>query len=93
MDSSLPELQRIATFIRTYGYKVRIAGHTDNIGKPEDNKQLSQDRANAVRDKLIEYGCNPQVISAFGYGDTKPVATNDTEEGRQLNRRVEITLQ
>ncbi len=92
-DSSLPELQRIATFIYTYNYKVRIAGHTDNIGKPEDNRQLSQARANAVRDKLIEYGCNPQNISAFGYGDTKPVATNETEEGRQLNRRVEITLQ
>ena len=92
LPSSLPELKRIADFVNTYGYKVRLAGHTDNVGKPEDNKTLSLDRANAVRQQLIEYGCDPQYISAFGYGDTKPVAPNDTEEGRQRNRRVEITL-
>ena len=91
-ESSLPELQRIATFIRTYNYKVRLAGHTDNIGKQEDNKFLSEARAEAVRTQLIEYGCTPENIKAFGYGDTKPVATNETEEGRQQNRRVEITL-
>ncbi len=93
MPSSLPELQRIARFVNTYGYKVRLAGHTDNVGKPEDNKALSQARAESVRRQLIEYGCSPDAIRAFGYGDTKPVAPNDTEEGRQLNRRVEITIQ
>jgi putative transport protein len=92
MSSSLPELKRIAVFVATYGYKVRLAGHTDNIGKAEDNMQLSRDRAESVRQKLIEYGCNPQDISANGYGDTKPVAANNTEEERQQNRRVEITL-
>ena len=71
---------------------MRLAGHTDNIGQPEANKTLSQARAEAVRRQLIEYGCHPEKISAFGYGDLKPVAPNDTEEGRQLNRRVEITL-
>lgn len=92
MDSSLPELKRIAIFIQTYGYKVHLAGHTDNVGQPEANKTLSQARAESVRRQLIAYGCTPEHITAQGYGDTKPVATNDTEEGRQLNRRVEITI-
>ena len=92
MESSLPELKRIATFVATYGYKVRLAGHTDNIGQPEDNKALSQARAEAVRRQLVAYGCEAENIKAYGYGDTKPVASNETEEGRALNRRVEITL-
>ena len=92
MPSSLPELKRIATFVTTYGYKIRLAGHTDNVGSPESNKALSQARAEAVRRQLIEYGCKPDEIKAFGYGDLKPVASNDTEEGRSLNRRVEITI-
>ena len=92
MESSLPELKRIATFVATYGYKVRLAGHTDNIGQPEDNKALSQARAEAVRRQLVAYGCEAENIKSYGYGDTKPVASNETEEGRALNRRVEITL-
>ena len=93
MASSLPELKRIATYVATYGYKVQLAGHTDNIGQAEDNKKLSQARAESVRRQLVEYGCKPEWITAYGYGDTRPVATNETEEGRQLNRRVEITIQ
>ena len=90
--SSLPELKRIAAFIQTYGYQVRLAGHTDNVGQAEANKALSQDRAEAVRKQLIVYGCAAEKIKAYGYGDTRPVASNETEEGRQKNRRVEITL-
>jgi OOP family OmpA-OmpF porin len=93
LPASLPELKRIAAFVSTYGYKVRLAGHTDNVGQPEANRTLSQARAEAVRRKLVEYGCAPEAVKAFGYGDTKPVADNNTEEGRQLNRRVEITIQ
>lgn len=92
MPSSLPELKRIATFIATYGYKVRLAGHTDNVGQPEANKSLSQARAEAVKRQLVEYGCAAESIKTFGYGDLKPVASNETEEGRAQNRRVEITL-
>lgn len=92
LPSSLPELKRIATFVVTYGYKVRLAGHTDNIGQTEDNKRLSQERAEAVRQQLIEYGCDPASIKAVGYGSLKPVTENETEEGRARNRRVEITL-
>lgn len=92
LPTSLPELQRIARYITAYGYKARIAGHTDNVGSAESNLQLSRDRAKAVRDQLIAFGCSAQYLSSVGYGDTKPVASNDTEDGRQLNRRVEITL-
>ena len=90
---SLPELKRIALFVQTYGYTVRLAGHTDNVGKPEDNKELSQRRAESVKRQLVTYGCNAAKIRAIGYGDTKPVASNETEEGRQQNRRVEILIE
>lgn len=93
MESSLPELKRIAVFVQTYGYRVRLAGHTDNVGAAESNMNLSKARAEAVKRQLIAFGCNAEHISSFGYGDTKPVSTNETEEGRQLNRRVEITIQ
>ena len=89
---SLPELKRIATFVQTYGYSVRLAGHTDNVGKAEDNKELSQRRAESVKRQLVEYGCDAEKIKAIGYGDTKPVASNETEQGRANNRRVEITI-
>lgn len=92
MESSLPELKRIAVFVQTYGYKVRLAGHTDNIGQAEANKALSQARAEAVKRQLVAFGCAEEKISAFGYGDLQPIADNATEEGRQLNRRVEITI-
>lgn len=92
MPVSLPELKRIAAFVTTYGYKVQLAGHTDNIGKAEDNQRLSEARAQAVRQQLVAFGCKPENITAVGYGDTRPVADNDTEEGRALNRRVEITI-
>ena len=92
MPSSLPELKRIADYVNTYGYKVRLDGHTDNVGQSEANKLLSQARAEAVRRQLIDFGCKPESISAFGHGDTKPIDDNATEQGRQHNRRVEITI-
>jgi len=71
---------------------IEIAGHTDNIGKYEDNLILSQNRAEAVRKYLIKKGINPNRLIAKGYADTQPIASNDTEEGRSLNRRVEIRI-
>ena len=93
MSTSLPELKRIAAFVAMYGYKVRLAGHTDNVGQPADNQLLSLMRAEAVKKQLVDFGCSQEQITTAGYGDTKPVAPNETEEGRQLNRRVEITIQ
>lgn len=93
MPASLPELKRIAAYVAAYGYKIRLAGHTDNIGQPEANIALSQARAESVKRQLIAFGCKPELITTFGYGDAQPVAPNDTEEGRALNRRVTITIQ
>jgi len=93
MAPSLPELKRIAALVAAYGYNVRLDGHTDNTGQPEANKTLSEARAEAVKRQLVAFGCAAEQISAFGHGDTQPVASNDTEEGKQLNRRVEITIQ
>lgn len=66
-----------------------IEGHTDSRASHEYNQVLSQRRVNAVRKILIEqYGISPDRLNAVGYGETRPVASNDTAEGRQLNRRV-----
>ncbi|MDR4507564.1 MAG: OmpA family protein [Candidatus Brocadiaceae bacterium] len=70
--------------------KIRIAGHTDNIGSMGYNMDLSQKRAGAVRDYLVKMGISESRLSTIGFGYTKPVATNDTEEGRSLNRRAEL---
>lgn len=67
-----------------------IAGHTDAIGSDERNLQLSQERAQAVRDYLVERGIAPDRLIAKGYGEAYPVASNDTEADRERNRRSEF---
>ena len=87
---SFPELNRLAELVRAYGLKVEIAGHTDYVGGAEYNQALSQNRAEAVRSYLLSRGVEDGQITARGYGLDQPLATNETEEGRALNRRVEI---
>jgi OmpA-OmpF porin, OOP family len=71
--------------------KLEISGHTDSTGDKEHNLKLSQDRATAVVDALVKkYSIDPARLQAQGYGDSKPVAGNDTEDGRAKNRRVEL---
>ncbi len=72
--------------------EIEIAGHTDNVGDKDANLKLSQERAEAVRDYLIKKGINANRITAKGYGDTKPVADNSTEAGKQQNRRTEVKI-
>ena len=72
--------------------KIRIEGHTDNVGDPADNLKLSADRADAVRKHLIGRGVAAIRLEAQGDGDTKPLADNATEEGRATNRRVEFVI-
>jgi outer membrane protein OmpA-like peptidoglycan-associated protein len=72
--------------------KVVIQGHTDNRGTPTYNRQLSQQRAEAVRDALVSRGIAPDRLIARGYGESFPVANNTTEAGRQQNRRVDIVV-
>jgi outer membrane protein OmpA-like peptidoglycan-associated protein len=71
---------------------IEISGHTDNVGKPEDNLKLSQLRADAIRNYLIQKGISPNRIIAKGYGSLQPVAPNDTEAGRAKNRRTEVRI-
>lgn len=95
-------LKAIANFIKTYpGYRVRIEGHTDNIpigpllkDKYKDNMELSEARAKVVMEYFVEIeGLPKEMFTYRGYGETKPVASNATEEGRAKNRRVEIYIE
>ncbi len=72
--------------------EIAIAGHTDNVGSDEYNMKLSDDRANAVRNYLVSHGVDASRITAKGYGKVVPIADNTTDEGRQINRRVEFTI-
>lgn len=69
--------------------RIQVSGHTDNVGNARTNQRLSEARARAVRDYLVGKGVDGARIEAVGYGDERPVASNDTEEGRQQNRRIE----
>jgi OmpA-OmpF porin, OOP family len=87
------ELNRLADFIRSSSeMELEVAGHTDNVGSPEKNLTLSQQRAKAVRDYLLLKGVEAKQLKSVGFGMTKPIASNSTEAGRQQNRRVEFTI-
>src|SRR5204863_7216708 len=84
------KLAKISGIILAHpGLKIEVEGHTDSVGTDELNQTLSENRADAVRAFLIQGGINPDLIVARGFGKSKPVASNDTAAGRQLNRRVE----
>lgn len=86
-------LQDLATNFRQYPDElIDVEGHTDSTGTSEYNQSLSNRRANSVRDFLADSGVSSRSITAVGYGETRPKATNSTPEGRQLNRRVEIHI-
>ncbi len=70
--------------------KVEVAGHTDAVGDEAYNRHLSEQRAESVKDYLVKLGVAAERISVVGYGEVQPRSTNDTVEGRRLNRRVEI---
>lgn len=74
------------------GIDVELGGHTDSIGSDEYNQTLSQNRARTVREYLREAGIEESRLLAVGYGESQPVADNDTEDGRELNRRVELKV-
>ncbi len=87
---SNPRLDRVVEYMtHMASARIRVGGHTDNVGDPRRNLALSQERADAVRRYLVSHGIDGSRVEAVGYGDAQPVATNDTEEGRQQNRRIE----
>ena len=87
---SYPRLDRVVEYMtHRPSTRIRVAGHTDNVGNPRRNQQLPEARARAVRDYLVSHGIDGSRIEAVSYGDQQPVASNDTEEGQRQNRRIE----
>ncbi len=74
------------------GLHLSVEGYTDSVGTVAFNQTLSEQRANAVRDYLVQQGLDPTSITATGFGEANPVASNDNAAGRQQNRRVEIII-
>jgi outer membrane protein OmpA-like peptidoglycan-associated protein len=86
-------LDSVAEVLKEYkSTMIEVAGHTDNVGTDSYNQLLSQSRAQAVSDELVKFGVQAVRIDTVGYGEARPVASNDNESGRQQNRRVELTL-
>mgnify|MGYP000915491427 FL=1 len=89
----LSEIDRVAGVLRSYpDTYIRVEGHTDSVGSEDYNMGLSQRRANSVKNLLVQRGIADNRIEAVGFGEALSVATNDTEAGRQKNRRVEIKI-
>lgn len=92
-EESLAELEKLVQFLtENPGIRIEISGHTDNTGSGEYNLKLSENRSRTVSEYLIKASVNPARLTYKGYGLTKPLATNETEEGRAQNRRTEIRI-
>ena len=93
VPGSLPDIQKLAEFLNKKEYiKAVIMGHTDNVGDSVRNVDLSNRRARAVKDMLVRLGVESSRIQTEGFGPSKPRASNSTQEGRLMNRRVEVKL-
>lgn len=92
LETSLAELDRLAEALKRHPrLRLEVGGHTDAVGSDEDNLLLSERRAKAVYDYLVERGVDAERLSYRGYGESRPVADNDTPEGRAKNRRTTLT--
>lgn len=92
-QSSHATIDRYVRFlIQNPDKKLEISGHTDNTGKYDDNKILSEERAETVKNYILSKGIPPEQLSSAGYSSDKPIASNDTEAGRKKNRRVEFKI-
>lgn len=93
LDVSKEELNQLYNHLsKNSNLSIEIYGHTDNVGLDKRNKELSKQRAKSVADYLISQGLNVSKIKSFGFGSSQPISDNETEEGRQQNRRVEFKL-
>ena len=92
-NESFVELDRVVQLLKENpGIEIEMSAHTDSKGADDYNYRLSDDRARSVREYIVSKGIDEKRIVSQGYGETKPVSTNETEEGRQLNRRVEFKI-
>lgn len=93
-NSSFPSLVELAALlVKKPDWKLKIAGHTDNVGSERNNLVLSKKRAEAVKKFLMDNGVAADRLTVEYYGETQPLESNDTKEGRQKNRRVEMTIE
>jgi outer membrane protein OmpA-like peptidoglycan-associated protein len=93
LESSYPELERLYSVLKENpALEIRVEGHTDNIGKPEDLLRLSEERAAAIRDYLVQKGITSSRVNIVGHGPKYPLTDNSSDELRQKNRRVEIVI-
>ncbi|HVP56466.1 MAG TPA: OmpA family protein [bacterium] len=91
--ASQENLAKLATILQKYpDTNILLEGHTDATGTDEYNLELSRERAQSVANYLGSLNVNPARFTIMGYGESQPIASNDTEEGRQLNRRVEVAI-
>lgn len=92
-EGAYDEITRVSRVLNQYpDTEILIAGHTDSTGSEDGNQILSERRAENVKNALVGQGVNPNRLSTVGFGHTAPIADNSTESGRQLNRRVVITI-
>ena len=91
-DSSFNTIAMLAMIVRRCESPIEVAGHTDSDGDAEINLRLSQRRADKVAKYLVNHGVLPEQIRAVGYGETQPIASNETPEGRKNNRRIEFRV-
>lgn len=89
---SYTELEELLEFMRLREVEIEIGGHTDDIGNNDDNLDLSRARADAVKQYLVSNGIPSERIRTIGYGEERPIDTNNTPEGRQKNRRTEVRI-
>jgi outer membrane protein OmpA-like peptidoglycan-associated protein len=94
LPASEPELKKLVLFLQNNPQlEVEIQGHTDNTGRPEHNLTLSELRAKSVVDYLVVKQIERSRLHFKGFGETRPVATNETEEGKMLNRRTTVKIE
>lgn len=92
-DQAKRELDKLVKLLADYsGASLIVDGHTDATGTAEYNQWLSEKRAESVKKYAVERGLNADRVVTYGHGQTKPIAENNTKEGRQQNRRVEVTI-
>ena len=93
LPESATEIQNLVNLLNeNQSISIVINGHTDNVGSESDNLALSERRAKAVYDAVVSKGINQDRLSYEGYGETLPIADNDTEDGRSKNRRTEFVI-